>query len=102
MEYGELTTFVVVLLAIAGGVSVIGGAVKTIREWFEPATSLAARLNDVEDYLSKDNKRIEELEKAEKLILRALNVQLEHEVCGNHIEKLQEVQNDINEYLINR
>lgn len=102
MAYEEITAFVVVLLAIAGGVNIVGSAIKTFKEWLKPAFDMNDRLKAAEEYLDKDNKRIADLEEAEKLILSALSVQLEHEISGNHIDKLQKVQSDINQYLINR
>ena len=102
VEFQQITDFVIVLLAIAGGISVIGSAIKTIKDWFKPTMTVNDRLEKVENQQKQDDQRIESLEDANKLILKALSVQLEHAISGNHIEKLQEVQNDINDYLINK
>lgn len=101
-EFEQIATAAVVLLAIFGSINIIGGAIKTFKEWLKPATDMNARLKTVETNQKNDYKQLNDLEDAEKLLLKALNVLLEHEISGNHIEKLQEVQNEINEYLINR
>lgn len=102
MEYNQLVTFIVVLLAIAGGITVIGNAAKTLRDWFKPATDLQSRMEQAESHIDNDNKRLNSLEESNKLLLRGMNVLIEHEVTGNHTEELERVQADITSYLINR
>ena len=102
VDFQQITDFIIVLLAIAGSISVIGAAIKTIKEWFKPTMTVNDRLEKVENQQHEYDDRISSLEDANKLILKALSVQLEHAISGNHIDKLQEVQNDINDYLINK
>lgn len=102
MEYNQLVTFFVVLLAIAGGISVFGNAVKTIRDWIAPVSSHVDRIDALELHLDNDNKRLNQLEESNKLLLRGINVLIDSKLDGNHIDELNQVKDDITHYLINK
>lgn len=102
IDFNDITIFVIVVLAIAGAIGVIGNAVKTLKEWFKPIGDNSERLEEIEKHVDNDNKRLNSLEESNKLLLRAMNVLIEHETTGNHTEELERVQADITNYLINR
>ena len=102
MNYDSIATFVIVLLALAGAINVIGGAAKQLKALASPVTNASERLDAVESHLDNDNKRLNSLEESNKLLLRAMGALIEHETSGNHTDKLLELQNDIHNYLINR
>ena len=66
-------------------------------------------LKNLETYLASDKRRIERLEESyekndteNKLILRALNRLLTHEIDGNHTEQLEAIRDEIHDYLIEK
>lgn len=102
MTYDDIAIFVVVLLALAGGINVIGGAAKHLKTLVSPVTNANERLDAVESHLDNDNKRLMMLEESNKLLLRSMYALLEHEANGGDSLKLEELQADIHDYLINR
>ncbi len=113
MEYSALQTFMAVLLAICGGVVGIGGAIALlVRAWkwaHKDTDSNTDRLDEHDTYLASDKRRIENLEEKQdemdrmnKLQLKALFTLLGHEIDGNHTKQLAEVRDEINTYLIEK
>lgn len=104
---GELTLpqikdFVIVLVALLAFVVLIGNVVKTIKEWRKPGMTEAEWRTEVDRKLGNDNKRIENLEKGNKVQCKALIALLSHEINGNSKDKLQNALNELQEYLIER
>ena len=98
----NLLTFAVILLAIVTTWNTLWSGYKNYMEAKKPSNDLRTIVSDHTTMLDRDNKRLRELEDSSKLLLRGLSVMLEHEINGNHVEHLEQVKNDINEYLINR
>lgn len=98
----NLLTFGVVLLAIVATWNTLWTGVRNYREAKKPRDDEKARLDAVEEHLDNDNRRLNELEGSNRLLLRAFSVMLEHEISGDHVEQLERVRDDINTYLINR
>lgn len=104
---GELTaaqwqTALIVFLAVCAGIVLIGNTIKTLKEWRAPKM-------DVERCLQNDNERLKDLEARSKerdkefsLILRSQMVMLQHMVTGDHVEDLKKIQDEINQFLIER
>ena len=100
-----------VLMGACAAIVAIGGAVAVIVKLWQwqrrPSQTNRESLEAFEGYLASDKRRIERLEsKADeaeeqnKLMLRALVNLLTHEIDGNHVEKLTEVRDEIQDYLI--
>lgn len=102
MTFDQVATFVIVLLALAGGINVVGGAIKVVQGWLQPVADNSERMDAMQKHLDNDNRRLNELEESNRLVLRGLNVLIEHETTGNHTAELEQVQADITSYLINR
>ena len=98
----NLLTFAVVLLAIVATWNTLWSGYKNYMEAKKPSNDLKTIVTEHAGMLDRDNKRLRELEDSSKLLLRGLSVLLEHEIKGNHVEQLEKVKDDINEYLINR
>ncbi len=97
------TTVITVMALVIAAVSILT-LVKLIRELRGPKMSEA---RSIENKLARDNERLEDLEASVKkqdaelkLILRSQKAMLHHMIDGNGIEKLKQVQSDIDEYLI--
>lgn len=98
----QFKDFVVVALAILAFVVLLGNVVKVFKEWRKPQESFTSWQADVNRKLNSDNKRIEDIEKADKVICRGILALLSHEINGNSTEKLKDSQKEITDYLIER
>ena len=68
----------------------------------QPVKSFAKRVSDLETHIDNDNKRLKALESDTKMILRATRVLVAHGASNNEKGELKKVQNEIDEYLINK
>ena len=55
-----------------------------------------------DECLRRDKRRLDGIEESEKLMLRALMQLITHELDGNHVDKLAEVRDAIQDHLIER
>ena len=124
MEYAQLQSFVFVLMSICGGVVSVAAAVAIVVKFWKWAHAGSDKNSeDIEalkgsyeeakqEYLTwfaSDKRRIETLEKNQedfkeqnKLMLRALNTLLMHEIDGNHLDSLKSMRDEIGDYLVNK
>jgi len=109
----QLENFVTVLLWLCGSVVAVAGAVAVIVKFWKWAHKTsdenAVTLSEIETYLASDKRRIEQLERYQavndtqnKMILKALVALLGHEIDGNHVDKLSDIRDSIQDYLIER
>ena len=106
LKLEQIRDFVIVLMALLAFIILIWNAVKAFREWRKPSTDAQSDLQswrrDVDQKLNRDNDRLNDLEKSDRVILRGINAMLSHEINGNSKEKLLESQKEITNYLIDR
>ena len=109
----ELRTFMDVLMAMAGGVIAIGGAVAVFEHIAEKgsirrnkvAEQVAKHSDTLEkhaQYLDNDDKRLESMEQSNKLIMRGVMQLMSHEIDGNHTAQLKKTRDDMENYLIEK
>lgn len=98
----QVQGFVIVLLAFAGFVVLIGNVVKTIKDWRKPHGDLERWRQDVDGKLSNDNERLKSMEEGNKVVCRGILALLSHEINGNSIDKLKSSQTEMTNYLIDR
>ena len=102
LTYEQIKNFIIVLLAIAGVVVLIGNVIKTLREWKKPGEDLDAWRQDVDRKLSMDDERLKAIEDGNKVVTRGVLALISHELNGNSTDKLQKSQAEITNYLIDR
>lgn len=130
IDFTQLEMFFGVIIAILAVAATCWGGVRAIKEALSPLSNtiritretadkvktLEKDISDIKDevkdhagYLDKDKKelerdqkRIDDLEKSNRLVLRGISQLIEHELSGNHTEELRKTHNDIDDYLINR
>ena len=102
LTMAQIKDFAIVLLAIMGFVVLLGNVIKVFKEWRKPGMSEAEWRRSVDQHLDTDNKRIKALEEGNKAICKGVLALLSHEINGNSIDKLQQAQDAINNYLIER
>ena len=102
---GVITALVVILLAIDVYIRV-HTAIKAIREEQrrrnQPVSTLEEKVEDHEQKLQKDYRRINELEDGNRIMMRALMAILSHDISGNSVDKLKASMDEIHNYLVNR
>lgn len=102
---GVITALVVVLLAIDVYIRVMT-AIKAYREEKkrreQPVNTLEDKIEDHEQKLQKDYRRINELEEGNRIMMRALMAILSHDISGNSVDKLKASMDEIHNYLVNR
>lgn len=101
------------LIAICAAVVTVSGAigaiVKLIR-WLkkpevrqdESIDKLTSRMDTVENKLSKDKERLEDLETGLKYTLESLLALLSHALDGNDIDSMKKAKKHLNDYLIQK
>lgn len=108
---GTVTLDIALLLEIAGGIVVFGGAsvyvTKAVKKVLKPMTDLKEEVQRHSEYLDNDNKRlkkmedtIEDMRKAQRLLLRSQLTVLEHLETNNATGKMAKSRQDINDFLI--
>ena len=99
-----------VFMGVCAAIIAVGGAVAIIVRLYnwqrKPSRENQEALETFETYLASDKRRIETLECRQeetsvqnKMMLRALVTLLGHEIDGNHVDKLTEVRDEIEDYL---
>lgn len=90
------------ILGWCGFVGAVWAVVKIWKEIKKPTDDKNKMLLEHEKKLANDDKRLQEIEATDKLILQSLLVIINHDITGNGINQLKEVRDDIQEYLINK
>lgn len=108
-----ITISVSMLLAICSGIVVVsaavGAVVRGINVLRKPEIAqnkniekLTEKLNQMEQKVSSDNQRLDDLETGLKYTLEALFALLSHAIDGNETEGLKDAKKHLNDYLIGK
>lgn len=111
MEFAQLESFIVVLIAICGFIISLSGAcavvVKFWRYAHKDSEKNSVDIDTFKQWFASDKRRIEDLEKRQdrteemnKLQLKALVTLLSHVIDGNHTQPLKDVRDEIHSFLI--
>lgn len=96
---GEAWTW---LLAAAAAIVALSKAWDVILRRLRPHQDAGRRLDTVERLLANDKQRLDEQDRANAVVFRALYAQINHELSGNGNEILRKLRDEIQEYLTNR
>ena len=77
------------ILAICGGISVIGGAAAVIHKWIAPAVKLNDRVETLERHDKRDFEAMNEIKERDSLIMETLVTMLNSQISGNNVEQLK-------------
>ena len=112
LNYGDIATFVVVLLAFCSALVLIDKAVHVVIAWRKPKESqcTSSRPREAcERMFRNDLARIDSLEKSRELeretntvVLTSLRAILSHEINGNSIDRMKAANEEIDKMLISR
>lgn len=90
------------ILAFCGLVTALYGVWKIVKEMKKPGDDLKETVEKHSQTLDKDNRRLEEVEESNQMILKCLYAILNHEITGNNVDKLTARRDELQEYLIDR
>ena len=99
MEFTISTNQIIWFCSFVAG---LWGLWKIVKEARKPNDDLKAKVEKHDRLLDKDNKRLEEIESSNQMILKSLLVIINHEITGNGVEKMKTVRDSLEEYLIKR
>ena len=112
---GELSIIAVLgaVLAVAGGISTLGGAanwiVKLVQVIKAPNAEQNKQLSDLQEWrkgvdqkLDNDNRRLNRNEDSERITQRALLALLAHGIDGNHQKQMEEAKEELQNHLISK
>lgn len=87
------------ILAICGGISVIGGAIAVIKKWIAPAIKLNSRVKILEEHDKNDFAALNEIKERDALIMETLITMMNSQITGNNIEQLKKTRDKLISYL---
>lgn len=90
------------ILWVCGFVAAIWGVVKIVREIRKPSKDLIEMVKLHDDLLKKDNERLKEIETSNKMVLQCLLIIINHDITGNGVDKMKEVRDELQDFLINK
>lgn len=98
--------FIETLLAICGGISIIGGAIAVVWKLIRPATQMVDRVETLERHDKESYKHTEEIEKSlenvkntQKETLRCLVSMLNHEITGNGVDEMKKIRDELTDLI---
>lgn len=90
------------ILAAAAAIVALSKAWDVILKKIKPRKDTEKRLETIERLLANDKKRLDEQDKANAVVFRALYAQINHELSGNGVEILRKSRDEIQNYLTNK
>lgn len=106
ITFEKLVGLMVVALVLIGAYNTIMTAIKTHREEKKrkdaPVNTLESTVKEHDERLKNDHERLTDLEKANRIQMRALMAMLHHEIDGNSVDGLKQSYDEIQQYLIDK
>lgn len=90
------------ILAIAGGISMIGSAGLVVAKVVTPAFKIHKRVSVLEEHDKSDLQVIEEIKETNRLLCEGILSILENTITGNSVDNLKTVKSKIQDFLIRK
>lgn len=94
-----LAEFINTILAICGGVSIVGGAIAMIWKMVNPAVKLGKRVAVLEEKADSDYASIEDIKSAQSLLCQGMIAMIDAQLSGNNVENLKKTKDSMIKYL---
>lgn len=113
LSMGEVVVLIIGgILALAGAISTIGGAVEKVVKVVRAARApekqqnaeidtIKTRLDKIEAKLEKDKQQIDDIREGNHVLTKGMFALLEHGINGNNIDQMRDAKKDVEAYLIN-
>ena len=106
VTFEQLVGLLALTLVLIGAYNTIMSAIKTAREEKKrkdaPVNTLEQTVSEHEQKLKRDHERLNNLEEANRIQMRALMAMLHHEIDGNSTDGLKQSYEEIQKYLIEK
>lgn len=96
MDFAE---FINAVLAICGGISIVGGAIAIIWKMVNPAVKLGKRVETLEEKADNDYTAIEDIKSAQSLLCQGMLAMIDSQLSGNNVETLKKTKASLIKYL---
>lgn len=87
------------ILAVCGGISIVGGAAAVIHKWVSPAIKLSDRVSMLEMHDKRDYEAMQEIKERDSLIMETLVTMLNNQISGRNEEQLKKTRDKLISYL---
>ena len=111
MENLTIGQIFLIVMAVAGLITAVGGATSVLKRWWtnsksmkneEKINKLDKRVENVEEKTSELENHQKQNEEFTKIMCNSMIALLNHSITGNNIIKLKEAEEEIKQYLINK
>lgn len=111
MDFRQIQDFFIVLMAILGFISILGGVINLFRNWKKesPHKKIEDILKNHEKRITNNERIIKEIENDLKetnfsndVLFKSILAIISHEINGNSKDKLEKAKDELEEYLIKR
>lgn len=111
MEYIKIEQIITFILAAAGLITAIGGAVTYLKKWHNEtkASKNSKVIEEQQQQIENLGERVEKLESTKswhdkyiETMCKAMLALLNHNINGNSIDKLEEAKEEMRDFLIHR
>ena len=83
-------------------VASLWGLWKIVLFWKDTTADVIYTLDKHDALLDNDNRRLKEIEDSNRMILQCLLVLINHSITGNGIEKMKDIREELQDFLINK
>ena len=90
------------ILAVAGGITVIGTAAGFLSKWISPYHKLEKKVEKHDSKFQETDKELSDIKEATKVQNKVLLAIISHAITGNCVDKLREARDELQDYLINK
>lgn len=90
------------IIWFCGLVTAIYGVYKIVKELKKPSSDIKKKVEEHERILTSDDDRLKDIEESNKMMLQSLLVIINHNITGNGVERMKEIRDQLQEFLINK
>lgn len=91
----DITEIINSILAVCGGITIVGGAIALIIKAFKPATDLEKRVHRLEEKAAIQEAGLNDSKKMQAAQIQAQIAILDHMITGNHIEGMKQTRENL-------
>jgi hypothetical protein len=90
------------ILGFCALVTALWGVWKIVKELKKPNDELKHKVCEQGRLIQQDDDRLKEIEESNKKLLQSVVVIINHLITGNGIDKMKDVRDELNDFLINK
>lgn len=98
----QIQNFLIVSIAIMSFIVLLSNVIKAIKDFKRPSVLSSEWQKSIDEKLDKDNKRLATIETGLRLVIKSIHITLNYIIHNEDKEKLDKLQQELTDYLINR